>query len=216
MALLCGKGVAHNLIHRICSELCAVDNCVMPAFCADIYILLESMTWDSVKILAHNLIHRTCAELDTVLSETMSKLHCVIFRQAMKSLSNQWLSYCPMYLLTMLSPVSGDRCAYLGLGSRRPHGPCVRENEAGRSCMNNFIPASFLRMRIFPLRINALSRLPDSCAQSYPQKVCRTVLAVRLATRYIAGVRSVPVSPLLRSLFCSPFFKLQAGQSGYC
>ena len=79
-----------------------------------------------------------------------------------------------------------------------------------------FPPALFLRSTKFVFKINELRACQDSCAQSYPQKMCRTALAVWLATRYIAGVCSDPVRPLLRSLFCSPFFKLQAGQSGYC
>jgi hypothetical protein len=79
-----------------------------------------------------------------------------------------------------------------------------------------FVTALFLRKMKKAFEIKELNMSQDSCSHSYPQKVCRTVLAGLLATRYIAGVRSDPVSPLLRSLFCSPFFKLQAGQSGYC
>ena len=80
----------------------------------------------------------------------------------------------------------------------------------------NFVAALFLRTTKFLRIIKDLAWLPDSCAQSYPHMVCRTVLAVLLATRYIAGVRSDPESPFLRSSFCSPFFKLQAGRSGLC
>lgn len=77
-------------------------------------------------------------------------------------------------------------------------------------------PARFLRSRNFPIGINALADSQAPCSQSYPQKMCRTSLAVQLATRYIAAFTAHP-SPLnFRSSFCSPFFKLQAGQSGCC
>ena len=48
---------------------------------------------------------------------------------------------------------------------------------------------SYLSSMNFPIRIKALSYCQVHCSQSYPQKVCRTILAVQLATRYIAGLR---------------------------
>jgi hypothetical protein len=48
-------------------------------------------------------------------------------------------------------------------------------------------PAFFLRSRNYPIRIKVLAYSQIPCSQSYPQKVCRTLLAVQLATRYIAG-----------------------------
>jgi hypothetical protein len=47
-------------------------------------------------------------------------------------------------------------------------------------------PAAFLRTAKYPLRINALPCRGVHCAHFYPQKVCRTLLAAKLATRYIA------------------------------
>jgi hypothetical protein len=46
--------------------------------------------------------------------------------------------------------------------------------------------AKFLRMEKYPLRIKDLSRGKGYCAHFYPQKVCRTLLAAKSATRYIA------------------------------
>jgi hypothetical protein len=52
-------------------------------------------------------------------------------------------------------------------------------------------PAKFLRMEKFRLRIKDLSFRKGYCAHFYPQKVCRTLLAAKLATRYIAQFVSV-------------------------
>jgi hypothetical protein len=46
--------------------------------------------------------------------------------------------------------------------------------------------AVFLRMEKYPLRIKALACRGRACAHFYPQKVCRTLLAAKRATRYIA------------------------------
>jgi hypothetical protein len=47
-------------------------------------------------------------------------------------------------------------------------------------------PAAFLRTAKYPLRINDLPYRGGYCAHFYPQKVCRTLLAAKLATSYIA------------------------------
>jgi hypothetical protein len=84
----------------------------------------------------------------------------------------------------------------------------------------NYTAASNLSIRNFPIRIKVLTDSQVPCSQSYPQKMCRTLLAVQLATRYIAGFTDCPPSPKyplkFRSFFCSPFSKLQAGLSGCC
>jgi hypothetical protein len=46
--------------------------------------------------------------------------------------------------------------------------------------------AIFLRMEKYPLRIKGLACQWQACAHFYPQKVCRTLLAAKRATRYIA------------------------------
>jgi hypothetical protein len=84
---------------------------------------------------------------------------------------------------------------------------------------HNILTALFLCTGIFSFEIKVLALSQMYCAQSYPQNMCRTGLAANLPTRYIAAFVVPVVFPswfIFRSLFCSPFFKLQAGRSGFC
>jgi biopolymer transport protein ExbB len=61
------------------------------------------------------------------------------------------------------------------------------------------VPANILRTEEISLQINGLGRRVWLCAHFYPQKVCRTGLAVKLATRYIAQLHPYRVFLTLES-----------------
>jgi hypothetical protein len=143
----------------------------------------------------------TVLSTECVQNPVWTNWRCLVFTQSKFSFMNQGLDVASRFLLTILSTK----------GVQNSCGPSGR-----RGRRNNFSTALFLRSNIFSFKIRHMAEAHESCAQSYPQKMCRTVLAVWLATRYIAGVVPIRMLLILRSLFCSPFFKLQAGLSGYC
>jgi hypothetical protein len=148
---------------------------------------IESMTWSSVTALAHNLIHRRCAEaaLDfTLLSKQAgSSVKNADFaaigppasflrnRKIARRINALWRS---QSACTQSYPQKMCRTSHSG----SLHGTIFEE--AG------FVPrlspispfAFFSRSRNFPIRIKLLSDSHRSCAQSYPQNLCRTFGAV--------------------------------------
>lgn len=111
-----------------------------------------------------------------------------------------------------------------------PYGKAISHKFIHRNCgqvpssLHGFVvlrkcherPAGFLRMEKYPLRIKDLSYGKGPCTHFYPQKVCRTLLAAKTATSYIAQFVPVLFFTPFRSSFCSPFFKPPAGPSGCC
>ena len=150
---------------------------------------MESRALHSVNGLAHNLIHKICAK-GALQWKALSQIAwhdlkikclrykrpvCPLFAQEKNVLMNQATYRVSMCLHTILSTKDVQNIGRRAKPPRR-----IRFDHKS-------LPASFLRNRNFPIRINALDQCQWPCSQSYPQKVCRTVLAVELATRYIAG-----------------------------
>jgi hypothetical protein len=163
----------------------------MPCFYACGIFLMESTVFPRVKCLAHSLIHKRCAE---------RFWWCVAAKQP-RTRPGRRVCQGMLSLQAFIASAGHLRAS------------------GGRSAvdfMKISAHASFLRSRKIPIRINGLACTHCPSPQSYPQKVCRTILADQLATRYIAAfvVRRFPSK--FRSSFCSPFFKPQAGLSGRC
>lgn len=138
--------------------------------------------------LAHNLIHRNCSEVGGgarprlwIKCAADGRPRCSFFTHGKISLTNQWPACPPMSLLTILS----TEC----VGKWRRARPAFY---TGKCAKRVFLDAAlFLRKILFPLIIKGFEMDQLPCSQSYPQKMCRTVLAERRATRYIAGFVSI-------------------------
>lgn len=152
--------------------------------------------------LAHNFVHKNCEETGWAVGKLRR----------------------PGSATNFIAKISFSKINNLPLGKGIPH-KFIHRNcgqvSSGRRAMvatRKFdkAPARILRMEKYPLRIKELSCRRGSCAHFYPQKVCRTLLAAKLATRYIAQFVSALFFYLFRSSFCSPFFKPPAGPSGCC
>jgi hypothetical protein len=126
--------------------------------------------------LAHNFVHKNCGE---------AGLGCRKNTQAAR----------PGQAAAIFSgEISLRKIKDLPLGKRISH-KFIHRN-CGQVTLNMHVdiatwkfdvaPAKFLRMEKIRLKIKDLSFLKGYCAHFYPQKVCRTLLAAKLATRYIA------------------------------
>jgi hypothetical protein len=131
--------------------------------------------------LAHNFVHKKCGE---------TGLGCRKNTQVAR----------PMQTATIFSEeISSRKIKDLPQGKRISH-KFIHRN-CGQVTLNMHVDVStwkldvaaakFLRMEKFRLKIKDLSVRKGYCAHFYPQKVCRTLLAAKLATRYIAQFVSV-------------------------
>lgn len=188
---------------------------------------LKSRGLAAVAALAHSLVHKRCAEGGTGSAARCPPARraaksrtarpggavsspaapaCPLGAQERKSLRNQGVFHLAKSLCTILStePVRTVGQARRAGSPRRRGGPCLVFAQAENSLMNQgaWMPRPRLRTSLSTVCVQNL------CAE--------LVLAVPAATRYIAGVRLIPVSPLFRSSFCSLSSKLQVGLHGCC
>jgi hypothetical protein len=122
--------------------------------------------------LAHNFVHKKCEETSSSKTPKTACRTAKIF----------------------IGKISLIKINDLLYGKAIPHKFIHRNCGQVPACAAGFVAtwksfagaAVFLRMEKYPLRINDLSCRKGSCTHFYPQKVCRTLLAAKTATSYIA------------------------------
>jgi len=175
---------------------------IMPKNCAQELFPYESRALVFLPAFAHNFVHKKCEERRWRNRQTPRLYAAKIFigKNSLIEINN------------------------LPCGKAIPHKFIHRNCGQVPLGVHGFVavwkcckrPAMFLRMEKYPLRIKDLSCHKGSCAHFYPQKVCRTLLAAKTATSYIAEFVFVLLFTPSRSSFCSPFSKPPAGPSGCC
>jgi len=123
-------------------------------------------------VLAHNFVHKKCEETDWAEEPEPGRYAAKIF----------------------IGKISLIRINDLPCGNAISHKFIHRNCGQVSLSQAGFVAdwkssnrgADFLRMEKYPLRIKGLACQGHACAHFYPQKVCRTLLAAKRATRYIA------------------------------
>ena len=134
--------------------------------------LLQIKDLVQICALAHNFVHKNCAETGSAGVELQHRQTAKIF----------------------IAKISTSKINDLRQRRPIPH-KFIHRNCGQVSCVetqgvagqkSHATGAKFLCMEKYPLRIKDLSCMGLPCAHFYPQKVCRTLLAAKRATRYIA------------------------------
>jgi hypothetical protein len=138
-------------------------------------------------LLAHKVIHSFCAQS----LAAAGVFGCHLFAHREISQWNQGLHLVSTALLTILSTKDVQKRA----AAKKC---CVKEDGTSAKFAifsTNGLYALFLRRGKLCIRINGLSYSQSSCAQSYPQKMCRTSALVDFAWHNLRGRGFVPTIP---------------------
>ncbi|MGO4479237.1 hypothetical protein AB4Z32_23575 [Massilia sp. 2TAF26] len=149
-----------------------MENPILPKKRARPFFPYESKALRRVFALAHNFVHKKCEETDSAEGAESGRRPAKFFIGK-------------IYLIKI---------------NNLPCGKAISHKFIHRNCgqvslsQEDFVAywksldqgAMFLRMEKYPLRIKELACRWQACAHFYPQKVCRTLLAAKRATRYIA------------------------------